>query len=179
MTVSVPPRWLASEGSTVAQTRPPAAAMSAVSLPMWMSCTLPDAGLILDTEPFSPPATHRAPPEYATPAGTPLTSIVRDRPVRGAMRHTVPPASATQTLPAPTARPAGLWPIGIAWETRLSAGSTRSSRPACWLVTHTAPAPAATLVGAMPRGIVAITWPVTASILVSVPAAVLATQTDP
>ena len=37
MTVSVPPRWLASEGSTVAQTRPPAAAMSAVSFPMWMS----------------------------------------------------------------------------------------------------------------------------------------------
>src|ERR1700737_1552267 len=81
-----------------------------------------------------------------TPVGAPPTSIVCFLPVRGLNRVSVPPLSATQTLPAPMARPSGFWPTGIASETRLPAGSRRSSSPV-WLVTQTAPSPAATVAG--------------------------------
>jgi hypothetical protein len=61
MAVSVPPRWLAREGSTVAQTRLPTAARLAGSFPRWMSCATRVAGSILFTPPLRLLATQTAP----------------------------------------------------------------------------------------------------------------------
>src|SRR5215470_11794625 len=179
MTVSVPPRWLVSAGSTVAHTALPAAARLVGSLPTWTSCVAPVTGSIRDTVPPTPFATQTALSAYATPAGAPPTLILRTLPVRGSKPLSIPLASAAQTMPAPTARPSGLWPIVIAWETRLIAGLTRNSVPVCWLITQTAPAPTATPAGALPSEIVRTTAPVAALILDSVSLVTLATQTDP
>src|SRR5215469_15775712 len=178
MTVSVPPRWLVSAGSTVAHTVPPAAARPVGSFPTLTSCAAPVTGSILDTVPLTPSATQTAWLAYTTPAGAPLTGIVRILPVRGSRRVSVPAASAIQIMPAPAARPSGFWPILIAWESRLLAGSTRSSVPVCWLSTQTAPAPTATPDGEL-LSVIDVTAPVAASILDSVSLVTLATQTDP
>ena len=92
---------------------------------------------------------------------------------------TAPPPSATHTLPAPTARPSGLWPTGMACEMRLAVGSMRSSSPVSRLVTQTAPSPTAIAVGALPSEMVDTTTPVAASILDTVSLVTLATHTDP
>ena len=93
------------------------------------------------------------------PAGEPPTLNFCTRPVAGSTRATVPPESATQTLPAPTATPPGEPPTGNARETRLVRGSTSSSRPVSALVTQIPRAPAASPAGALPRGMVATTRP--------------------
>ncbi len=124
-------------------------------------------------------ATQAAPPEYTTATGVPPTLIVRTFPVRGSKRETVPPVSATQTLPAPTATPSGLWPIANVWDGRSSPGSTRSRSPVSWLATQMAPTPTAMPAGELPRRMVATTSPVAAPILDSVSLVSLATQTDP
>src|SRR6516165_275419 len=179
MTVSVPPRWLVSAGSTVAHTWSPAAARLVGSFPTRISCTAPVTGSIRDTVPPMPLATQTAWLAYTTPAGAPPTGIVRALAVRGLRRMSVPPASATQIMPAPTVRPSGLWPIVIGRESRLLAGSTRCSVPVCWLITQTAPAPTATPAGALLSAIAGATAPVAALILDSVSLVTLATQTDP
>src|SRR5215469_14608633 len=179
MTVSVPPRWVASDGSTVAHTAPPAAARPVGWFPTRMGRVAPVPGSILDTVPPTPLATQIAPSAYTIPAGVPPTSIVPTWPVRGLTRARVPLPSATQTLPPPTASPSGLWPTLTASEIRLSAGSTRSSSPVSWLVTQTAPWPAAIEAGALPREMVDTTSPVAASILDSVSLVTLATHTEP
>src|ERR1700733_12065121 len=179
MTVRVPPRWLASDGSTVTHTLLPAAARSVGSFPRRTSCVAPVAGSILDTAPLTLSATQTAPLAYTTPAGAPPTLIVCTLPVRGSKRVTAPPVSAAQMLPAPTATPAGPCPIAIARDGRSSPGSTRSSSPVSWLTTQTAPAPTAMPVGALPRGMTDTTSPVAALILDRVSLVTLATQTDP
>src|ERR1700729_719072 len=179
MTVSVPPRGLASDGSNVAHRGVPATARSVGSFPRRTSCVAPVAGSILDTVPLTLSATQTAPLAYNTPAGAPPTLIVCILPVRGSKRVTAPSASAAQMLPAPTATPSGPCPIAIACDGRAAPGSTRSSSPPSWLTTQTAPAPDAMPVGALPSGMTETTAPVAALILDSVSLVSLATQTDP
>src|SRR5690348_418222 len=144
-----------------------------------MSLVAPVDGSILVTVPLMLLATQTASSAYTIPAGAPLTAVVRTFPVRGSTRVRDPPPSATQTLPAPTARPSGRWPTGLAWMMRLLAGSTRSTSPVSWLVTHTPPSPTAIASGTLPREIVATTSPVVASILDNVSLVTLVTHTDP
>jgi hypothetical protein len=61
MTVSVPPRWAASEGSTVAHNASPAAARFVGWFPTCMSWVAPVLGSILDTVPLTPLAIQIAP----------------------------------------------------------------------------------------------------------------------
>jgi hypothetical protein len=58
--VSVPPRWLAGDGSTVASTLPPAAARAVGSLPVAMDRTEPACGSMRKTLPPGPFATQMA-----------------------------------------------------------------------------------------------------------------------
>src|ERR1700735_3447308 len=101
MTVTVPPRWLANDGSTVTQTWLPAAARSVGSLPRWTKRVAPVLGAILETAPLTLSVIQTAPPEYTTSEGEPPTFVVRACPVRGSKRVKAPPVSATHTSPAP------------------------------------------------------------------------------
>src|SRR6516162_465919 len=102
--VRVPPRWLASDGSTLTSTPPPAGARAVGWLPTWMDRTEPACGSIRHTLPPWLSAAQTAPSANAMPAGEPPTLTFRARPVPGSTRATAPPRSPTQTLPGARAR---------------------------------------------------------------------------
>ena len=127
--LSVPPRWLSREASTVVHAAP-AAIVTLWGLPptsiVWSTC--PVSALSRETVPSAAFATHTQPASAAIPVGSePTCTVLVTALASGSIRDTVPSTRfATQTAPSPKARPAGAVadrdgfgdPLGVRFDAR-------------------------------------------------------------